>query len=50
MAFLSHFSDILEKELNALIQKAIPEKTAGKYSIKNLKVGKKWIWVINLTV
>ena len=40
---LFHFTeDISEEELNALIQKAIPEKTkiAKKYGLKNLK-GKK---------
>ena len=39
MASLSHFSgDISEEELNALIQKAIPEKTkiARKYGLENL--------------
>ena len=43
MAALSRFSeDISEEELNALIQKAVPEKTkkARKYGLKNLK-GKK---------
>ena len=43
MAALSRFSeDVSEEELNALIQKAIPEKTkiARKYGLKNLK-GKK---------
>ena len=37
MAALSRFSeDVLEEELNALIQKAIPEKTkiARKYCLK----------------
>ena len=36
------FLDVLEEELNALIQKAIPEKTeiARKYSITKFK-GKK---------
>ena len=43
MAALSRFSeDVSEEKLNALIQKAIPEKTkiARKYGLKNLK-GKK---------
>ena len=43
MAALSRFSeDVLEEELNALIQKAISEKTkiARKQGLKNLK-GKK---------
>ena len=43
MVALSHFSkDVSEEKLNALIQKAIPEKTkiARKYGLKNLK-GKK---------
>mgnify|MGYP001796016610 CR=1 FL=1 len=37
MASLSRFSDVLEEKLNALIQKAIPEKTkiARKRGIKN---------------
>ena len=53
MAGLSRFSeDVSEEELNALIQKAIPEKNklASKYGLKNLKVKKKSIWSINLTV
>ena len=40
MAAFSRFSeDVSEEELNALIQKAIPEKTkrARKYGLKNLK-------------
>ena len=40
MAALSRFSkDVSEEELNALIQKAIPEKTklAKKYGLKNFK-------------
>ena len=39
MASLSHFSDALEEELSALIQKAAPENTniARKYGIKNFK-------------
>ena len=44
MAALYHFSDdVSEKELNALIQRAIPEKTkiARKYGLKNLKGKKK---------
>ena len=44
MATLSRFSeDVLKKELNALIQKVIPEKTiiARKYGLKNLKGKKK---------
>ena len=44
MAALSRFSeDVSEEELNALIQKAIPEKTkiARKYGLKNLKGKKK---------
>ena len=42
MASLSIFLDVLEKELNALIQKAMLEKTkiARKYGIKNF-IGKK---------
>ena len=43
MAAFSRFSkDVSEEGLNALIQKAIPEKTkmARKYGLKNLK-GKK---------
>ena len=46
MAALSHFSkDVSEEELNALIQKAIPEKTklARKYGLTNLKTKKKRI-------
>ena len=46
MAGLSRFSeDVSEEELNALIQKAIPEKNklASKYGLKNLKVKKKSI-------
>ena len=45
MAALSRFSDVSEKELNALIQKAILEKTeiARKYGIKNSKGKKKQI-------
>ena len=41
MVSISHFSEeVLEEELNALIQKAIPEKTklARKYGIKTSKV------------
>ena len=48
MAALSHFlEDISEKELNTLIQKAIPEKTkiARKCGLKNLKGKKKRICV-----
>ena len=43
MGSLSHFSEVLEEELNTLIQKAIPEKTkiARKYGIKNFKGKKK---------
>ena len=43
MAALSCFSDVSEEELNALIQKAIPEKTkiAKKFGIKNFKGKKK---------
>ena len=44
MAALSRFSkDVSEEELNALIQKAVPEKTkiARKYGLKNLKGKKK---------
>ena len=44
MAALSRFSeDVSEEELNALIQKAIPEKIkiARKYGINNFKVKKK---------
>ena len=44
MAALSRFSeDFSEEELNALIQKTIPEKTkiARKYGLKNLKGKKK---------
>ena len=44
MAALCCFSpNVSEEELNALIQKAIPEKTkiAGKYGLKNLKGKKK---------
>ena len=43
MASLSRISDVLEEELNALIQKAIPEKTkiATKYDIKIFKGKKK---------
>ena len=42
MAFLSRFSDVSEEKSNALIQKAIAEKTkiARKYGKKNFK-GKK---------
>ena len=44
MAVFYRFSEnVLEEELNALIQKAIPEKTkiARKYGLKNLKGKKK---------
>ena len=44
MAALSRFSeDVLIEELNALIQKAIPEKikVVRIYGLKNLKVKKK---------
>ena len=44
MAALYRFSeDVSEEELNALIQKAIPEKTiiAREYALKNLKGKKK---------
>ena len=44
MAALSCFSkDVSEEDLNALIQKAIPEKTkiTRKYGLKNLKGKKK---------
>ena len=44
MAAFSRFSeDVSEEELNALIQKAISEKTkiARKYGLKNLKGKKK---------
>ena len=44
MAVLSRFSeDVSEEELNALIQKVIPEKTkiTRKYGLKNLKGKKK---------
>ena len=43
MASLSQFSDVFEEELNALIQKAIAQKTkiARKYAIKNFKSKKK---------
>ena len=47
MAALSRFSeDVSGEELNALIQKAIPEKTkiARKHGLKNLKGEKKIIW------
>ena len=39
MPTLSLFSDVSEEELNAFIQKEIPEKTklAKKYGMKNLK-------------
>ena len=39
MASLSRFPDVSEKELNAYIQKAVPEKTkiAAKYDIKMFK-------------
>ena len=39
MANLSRFSDVLEEDINALLQKAIPEKTktARKYGIKHFK-------------
>ena len=50
MAALSRFSeDVSEEELNALIQKAISEKTkiARKYDLKNLK-GKKKILTYQL--
>ena len=46
MTALSRFSeDVSEEELNALIQKGIPEKTkiARKCGLKNLKVKKKRI-------
>ena len=43
MASLFRFSDVSEEELNALIQKAIPEKSkiARKYGTKNFKGKKK---------
>ena len=43
MASFSRFSDVSEEELNALIQKPIPEKTkiGRKYGLKNLKGKKK---------
>ena len=44
MAALSRLTgDVSEEELNAVIQKAIPEKTklARKYGLKNLKGRKK---------
>ena len=43
MASFSHFSEVLEEESNALIQKAIPEKTkiVRKYGLKNFKGTKK---------
>ena len=43
MASLSRFSNVSEEKLNALIQKAIPEKTkmARKYGMKNIKSKKK---------
>ena len=44
MAAFSRFSeDVSEEELNALIQKAVPEKTkiAWKYDLKNFKGKKK---------
>ena len=46
MAFLSRFSDVSEKELNALIQKVILEKTKmarkyGQFIAKNFKGKKK---------
>ena len=43
MASLSRISDVLEEELNALIQKAVPEKSkiAAKYGIKIFKGKKK---------
>ena len=39
MKYLSHFFDVFENELNALIQKAIPEKTkiAWKYGMKKFQ-------------
>ena len=43
MAALSHFSeDVLEEDLNALTQKAIPEKTkiARKYGLKISVLGR----------
>ena len=45
MGSLSRFSDVSEEELNALIQKVVPEKTkiATKYDIKILKGKKKRI-------
>ena len=51
MVVFSRFSeDVSEEDLNALIQKPIPEKTkiARKYGLK--KVRNKRIWSINLTV
>ena len=43
MVSLSHFKDVSEEELNAHIQKAVPEKTkiATKYGIKVSKSKKK---------
>ena len=43
MVSLSHFSKVSEEELNALIQKGIPErtKTERKYGIYNFREKKK---------
>ena len=52
-AFSCYSEDVLEEELNALIHKAIPEKTkiASKYGLKILKGNKKKrILSISLTV
>ena len=49
MAAISRFAeDVSEEELNALIQKAIPEKKI--WSKKISKVRKKEFWSINLTI
>ena len=51
MAALSRFSeDVSEEELNARIQKAIPEKTkiARKYGLKNFEGKKKIVVSISL--
>ena len=51
MAALSRFSDISEEELNAPIQKAIPEKTktARKYGLKKIsKVRKKKCFKVSI--
>ena len=53
MTSFSIFTYVSEDEVNALIQKAIAEKTkiARKFCFsKSFESKKKWIWSIDLTV